>query len=87
MKSSTTISRQPRLSEAARHVVVPEGIVSTGWPAVRDTLANLGVFFDQWQQDLSKLALGKRRNGKSAAGVGGVVLSIPRQVGKTFWVG
>ena len=86
-KSLTRTSKQPRLSEAARHVVIPEGIVSTGWPAVRDTLANLGIAFDQWQQDLAKLALGKRRDGKYAAGVGGVVLSIPRQVGKTFWVG
>ena len=25
-----------RLSEIARHVVSPEGIVSTGWPAVRE---------------------------------------------------
>ena len=86
-KSSTRISKQPRLSEAARHVVVPEGIVSTGWPAVRDTLANLDITFDQWQQDLTKVALGKRRDGTYAAGVGGVVLSIPRQVGKTFLVG
>ena len=73
-KSSTRISKQPRLSEAARHVVVPEGIVSTGWPAVRDTLENLGITFDQWQQDLTKVALGKRRDGTYAAAVGGVVL-------------
>ena len=33
------------------------------------------------------MALGKRKNGKYAATVGGVVLSIPRQVGKTFTVG
>lgn len=85
-KSGTKTS-DPRLSDAARHVVVPKGIVNHGWPSVRDTLSNLGITFDQWQQDLSKIALGKRKDGLYAAGIGGVVLSIPRQVGKTFWVG
>ena len=87
MKNGMRTSNQPRLSQVARHVVVPDGIVSTGWPAVRDTLSNLGISFDRWQQDLAKVALGKRRDGKYAATVGGVVLSIPRQVGKTFWAG
>lgn len=85
--NGTATSREPRLSQVARHVVAPVGIVSTSWPMVRDTLANLGISFDQWQQDLAKLALGKSRQGKWAATVGGVVLSIPRQVGKTFFVG
>jgi hypothetical protein len=34
-----------------------------------------------------RYCLGKRKDGKYAATVGGVVLSIPRQVGKTFLVG
>lgn len=86
-KSGTRTTNQPRLSQVARHVVVPDRIVSSRWPAVRDTLSNLGISFDQWQQDLAKVALGKRKDGKYAATVGGVVLSIPRQVGKTFWAG
>jgi phage terminase large subunit-like protein len=47
----------------------------------------MGVSFDSWQHGIGSIALGKRKNGKYAATVGGVVLSIPRQVGKTFLVG
>jgi phage terminase large subunit-like protein len=47
----------------------------------------MGVLFDPWQQGLGAVALGKRKSGKYAATVGGVVMSIPRQVGKTFLVG
>lgn len=76
-----------KLSDVARHVVVPTGIVSTGYPAVRDKCRDIGVIHDDWQQGLGRLALGKREDGKYAATVGGVVLSIPRQVGKTFTIG
>jgi hypothetical protein len=86
MKSGMTTT-EPRLSSAARHVVLPDGIVSSGWPSVARTLVNLGISFDRWQQDLGRVVLAKRRNGKYAAGIGGVVMSIPRQVGKTFTVG
>lgn len=87
MPKSATPSSTPRLSEVARHVVIPKGIVTTGWPAVEAKCAEMGVQFDGWQQGLGKVALGKRKDGKYAATVGGVVLSIPRQVGKTFFVG
>lgn len=76
-----------KLSEVARHVVVPSGVVSTGYPAVRDKCRDLGIVHDDWQQGLGRLILGKRADGKYAATVGGVGLSIPRQVGKTFTVG
>lgn len=76
-----------KLSEVARHVNIPKGIVSTGFPAVQRQCAQMGVPFDQWQVDIGMLALGKRANGLYAAGVGGVVLSIPRQTGKTYLVG
>lgn len=76
-----------RLSEVARHVVIPEGIVTTAWPRVVAKCAELGVRFDEWQNGIGQIALGKRKDGKYAATVGGVVLSIPRQVGKTFLVG
>lgn len=76
-----------RLSDVARHVVVPSGIVSTGWPAVRDTCAGFGVQFDAWQDGAGRVILAKREDGKYACSIGGVVMSIPRQVGKTFLIG
>jgi hypothetical protein len=77
----------PRLSEVARHVVVPKGVVTTGWPAVRDKCLGLGIRFRWWQHATGKIILAKRADGKYAATVGGTGLSIPRQVGKTFLVG
>jgi phage terminase large subunit-like protein len=68
-------------------VVVPEGIVATGYPAVEAKCRDMGIVHDDWQRGLGRLILGKRADGKYAATVGGVVLSIPRQVGKTFTIG
>jgi phage terminase large subunit-like protein len=76
-----------KLSELARHVVVPSGIVSTGWPAVRDKAKQAGILFDPWQDGLGRLILAKRKNGLYAAGIAGVLISICRQVGKTFTIG
>lgn len=76
-----------RLSDIAKHVIIPEGIVSTGWPAVRDTLAELGISFDDWQQSAAQLILSKDADGFYATTVGGCTLSIPRQVGKTYLIG
>lgn len=87
MATSQTKPSTPRLSEVARHVVIPAGIVSTSWPRVVAKCRELGVEFDEWQHGIGQIALGKRADGKYAATVGGVVLSIPRQVGKTFLVG
>lgn len=84
---SRTGSSTPKLSEVARHVVIPKGIVTTAWPRVVAQCAAMGVEFDAWQHGIGSVALGKRKDGKYAATVGGVVLSIPRQVGKTFLVG
>jgi hypothetical protein len=82
----TTVST-PRLSEVARHLVLPQGIVTSVFPRIEKRLNAAGVFFDPWQQGLSTAALGCRADGKYAATVGGVVMSIPRQVGKTYTVG
>lgn len=71
-----------RLSDVARHVVSPKGVVATGWPAVRDTCARLGWGFDGWQDGAGKLILGKRSDGLYAADLVG--LAIGRQVGKTY---
>lgn len=82
-----TTSSTPRLSEVARHLIIPEGIETSVFPRVRRRLASMGITFDQWQEGAATVALGCRSDGKFAATVGGVVWSIPRQVGKTFTVG
>jgi hypothetical protein len=74
-----------RLSEVARHVVQPVGIVGTAWPAVRDTCARLGWGFDGWQDGSGRLILAKRGDGMYAADQ--ILVSIPRQVGKTYLFG
>jgi hypothetical protein len=76
-----------RLSDVARHVVLPSELASTGWPAVRDKCAEFGDTFDEWQDGLGRAVLGKRADGLYAATIGGITLSIPRQVAKTFLVG
>lgn len=85
--SPPTKSGTPRLSETARHVILPTGIASTGWPSVRDKCKQLGLGFDQWQDGAGRAILAKRADGKYAATVGGVAMSIPRQVGKTYLLG
>ena len=85
--AASTPASMPRLSEAARHVVFPSGIVESVWPRVQPRLAGVGVSFDPWQQGFSTVALGLDARCKYAATIGGVVATIPRQVGKTFTVG
>lgn len=75
------------LQETARHVALPSGIVATGWPAVRDKAKTFGVTFDPWQDGAGRVILAKRADGSYACSIGGAVLSIPRQVGKTFLIG
>lgn len=87
MASLPTKTGTRRLSEIARHVVVPSGIASTSWPAVRDKCRDLGVTFDDWQDGAGRLILAKRADGKLAAMIGGVGMSLPRQVGKTYLLG
>ena len=78
-----TSSERP-LSDVARHVVAPEGIASTEWPSVGKTCNRLGWGFDRWQSDAGRLILAKRPDGSYAADT--TVISIPRQVGKTYLV-
>ncbi|WP_051179729.1 DEAD/DEAH box helicase family protein [Nocardia concava] len=85
MKPGTEPDTDRPLSEVARHVVAPEGIRSTGWPSVRDTCRRLGWGFDRWQDGAGRLILAKRADGLYAADT--VVISIPRQVGKTYLIG
>lgn len=87
MARSRTKPSTRKLSDIARHVVIPDGIVTTGYPSVERQCRDMGIVHDDWQQGLGRLILGKRADGKYAATVGGVVLSISRQVGKTFLIG
>jgi hypothetical protein len=78
----------PRTSRSfpdARYVVTPAGIVSSGFPSVQQTCAEVGIHFDPWQVDLNRLILAKDATGLYAADT--VALSIARQVGKTFDIG
>lgn len=75
--------RRP-LSEVARHVVAPEGIVSTEWPSVFKTCLRLGWGFDGWQQGAGRLILAKQADGTYAADT--TCISIPRQAGKTYLI-
>jgi hypothetical protein len=87
MPKSPTKPSTPRLSDLARHVRLPAGVASTGWPAVQAKCRDLGITFRPWQPDVGRIVLAKREDGKYAATIGGTGLSIPRQVGKTFLVG
>jgi hypothetical protein len=87
---SATLQRPPtrsgtRLLPEARELVLPDGIVASGWPAVHATCQQVGIGFDSWQQDLNKAILAKNAFGLYAADTVG--MSIPRQVGKTYDVG
>lgn len=76
-----------RPSEVARHVVLPADIRTTGWPRVEAQARACGIEYDGWQRQLGRCILGKTSDGVYAAGIGGVVVSICRQVGKTFLIG
>lgn len=42
----------PALSEAARYLAIPTGIVSTGFGKVRTITGRLGIRFDRWQEGI-----------------------------------
>jgi phage terminase large subunit-like protein len=59
--------------------------VSDGFPSTREVCGRIGIVFDPWQRDLNRAILANDRSGLYAADT--VLLSIARQVGKTFDVG
>ncbi|WP_415477698.1 terminase [Bifidobacterium psychraerophilum] len=81
------MSHRDSLSSLARHVIQPSGITSTMWPRVDERARACGIEYDRWQDGLGRLMLAKRADGSFAATVGGIVMSICRQTGKTFTVG
>lgn len=50
-------------------------------------LRKVDLPLDVWQQGLVTAVLGKREDGQYACGIGGAVVSIPRQTGKTYTFG
>ena len=84
---SLTQSGDRKLSDVARHLIMPDGIVSTAWPSVAAQLNVMGIPLDRWQQGFCQAILAKRENGQYACGIGGAVASIPRQSGKTYTIG
>lgn len=84
--STPTKSSPRRLSAVARHVVLPAGVVSTAWPAVEAQAAQCGIRYDDWQRALGRCLLARNAQGRYAAGIGGSVVSICRQAGKTFLI-
>lgn len=65
-------------------MVPPEGITQSEWPSVRQTCRRLGWDFDGWQDGAGMLILSQRADGEYAADT--IVISIPRQVGKTYLI-
>lgn len=76
-----------KLSEVTRLLSIPKGIKSSGWPQVENRCEQMGIGFDEWQRGAGRLILAKTADGKYAATVGGVGMSLPRQVGKTYLIG
>lgn len=67
-------------------MVVPKGIATTSWPAVCAVCeTGFKITFDPWQVGAGKAILGRNKQHLYAADA--IVMSIPRQVGKTFLVG
>jgi hypothetical protein len=83
---SRTEPSTPRLSEYARKFTYPPGITKTVWPRIEAKGREIGLGFDWWQSQLGTVCVGYGDDGKYVATVGGVGLSIPRQVGKTYFV-
>lgn len=48
-----------KLSDVARHVVLPKDIETTGWPRVEAQTRLCGIEYDGWQRQLGRCILGK----------------------------
>lgn len=74
----------PQIDGAAR-LVVPDGMHSTQEPSLDALTQAAGDRLDTWQRQINRYALSRTSEGFWAGR--NVVLSIPRQTGKTFDVG
>ena len=68
MTQSSPTSSEPRLSQLAKHLKYPDGIVRSDWNAVSRLAAKCGIMFDRWQAGLGTLLFGKTKDGQYAAG-------------------
>lgn len=66
-------------------MIRPDGITGTAWPSIRDTCNAIGWTFDRWQDGLGRLITALDGTGLYASDTS--VISIPRQVGKTYLIG
>jgi hypothetical protein len=66
---------------------MPEGIVETDWPMIERQLRRMETPLDEWQRGLGMSIFATREGGQYACGIGGAVISIPRQSGKTYSIG
>ena len=48
-----------KLSDVARHVVLPKDIVTTGWPKVEAQARLCGIEYDDWQRQLGRCILAR----------------------------
>lgn len=67
----------------ARRFVLPAGIVASEGSSLNGICDEVGIPLDRWQRSLTVAASAKASDGLYAAEA--VVVSIPRQAGKTHW--
>lgn len=82
-----TSTWEPRLSEIAKQLVQPAGIVGSDFTKINRVARKVGIRFDRWQQGVLYLLLAKNSQGKYVCGEGGLTLSSCRQIGKTYSIG
>lgn len=75
----------PTIVPGARHAVAPVEIASTAWPRIEKTCRNIGWRFDPWQRAVGRLILSRKADGSWASDLS--IMSIPRQVGKSYLLG
>ena len=69
-----------RLSEIAKVLRQPEGIVGSEFTRINKAARKAGIRFDLWQQGFLWLLFAKNAEGKYACGADGAVLSSCRQI-------
>lgn len=76
-----------RLSEVARILEKPDGMVSSDFPRIELVANRMGINWDPWQRGLLWILFSRGEDGRYACGDGGLTVSSPRQIGKTYTLG
>lgn len=79
--------RERRLSEVASILKQPEGMLSSDFPRIELVANRMDIHWDLWQRGLLWILFSRGSDGKYACGNGGLTVSSPRQIGKTFTIG